>query len=286
LPDFNREICQVSHYPLGSIVELMKHDMRRMAIGVVGVPGEQHPAADYNRQHLSVSSLNTDYLNKSGAVYAVPVDPAKPLRPDVTLDDVVIHYRCGDIIRVPETFRYFYKFEFFARFIPASATRIGIVTSPFDKIGHFREWDLTKNTGDRCRLLVEGLVIYLKERFPAAAVSVHNGPDESLALAIARMVMASTLIVSGSTLANVPAVTNFGKAYLPIPTQGFSGWLHPSKYRALEKGEAEIVRGLDCLVSKEVVELWDRGDQELIVEWHRNDTYLIEGYEDKAHRQC
>jgi hypothetical protein len=73
---------------------------------------------------------------------------------------------------------------------------------------------------------VGALVDYIDRRHPHARISVHNGPNETIALAYARMIMANQTVVGISTFGVFPALSTFGTGYLHQPHGPFvNGWM-------------------------------------------------------------
>ena len=84
-------------------------------------------------------------------------------------DDVIIHYRCGDVLMGASGYFLYPKFVEYARLISPEARSIGIFTQPFSSKGvTARNIDKLDQSGDRCSVLVHGLIDFLKERFPKA----------------------------------------------------------------------------------------------------------------------
>jgi hypothetical protein len=122
---------------------------------------------------------------------SVPARGEPPLIPGVVLDDVVLHFRGGDLFNSNHPGFGFMKFSAFSKQISPDTKSIGIVTQPFDTSGQYRKGDATVEKRERHRIVVMALVDFLGEKFPQARVTIHNGRSETIALAYARMVMAN-----------------------------------------------------------------------------------------------
>jgi hypothetical protein len=215
--------------PVGYMIPWIRYELRRMAVALVGVPPNDptHPAHQWvkkqqQQQQQQPQQDRPHFLRH--AYYRNPVGSApdlsateawttktSPLLPHVQLDDVVIHFRCGDIMASRHFFFRFLKFKEFANRIDPKVESIGIVTQPF---GGGKQQIKTNNNSSNtssnhttneqardkdhddsfrvtiCQRIVYRFVDYLQERFPKARISIHNGPDETIALAYARLIMA------------------------------------------------------------------------------------------------
>jgi len=128
-------------------------------------------------------------------------------------DDVAIHLRCGDIMgKVSRTDYGFIKFSEYAKWIRNDTTTksIGIITQPFHK-NLLRQLD--QDHVDQCRNVTYTLVKYLQTAYPQARVSIHNGPNETMPHAFARLTLAKKSFVSYSTFGIFPVLASFGDGY-------------------------------------------------------------------------
>lgn len=180
------------------IVDDIKYELRRMALSLVGVPYKNHPADKFVQEDSREKSLQ------------VPM-PTSPLLPGVELDDVAIHFRCGDIIEVRAHHKYRYaRWSSLAKLISPDARSIGIVTQP--RNGQVRGVDSSNR--DRCPQLLEPMLAYFQKKFPRAKVSLRNSPEETIALAFTRFIMANQSLAGGfSTFYSMPFYATFGTAY-------------------------------------------------------------------------
>ncbi len=189
---------------IGWMVPFIRQDMRHMAIALVGIPDSSHPANTWIQQ-------NDVRYNTT-----LPYNRAQPLVPDVELDDVVIHFRCGDTMTSEETYFRFFKFHEFASRIDPDADSIGIVTQPFDKSNQARARDQADAFRSHiCRRVIVGFQNYLQARFPRARIRIHNDPIETVALAYARLIMArrQAFAFPDSSFSIFPALASFGVSY-------------------------------------------------------------------------
>ena len=268
--------------PLSYMIPLITYDLRRMAIALVGVPSASHPSADFETKFLRAEARRPPFtpLTETGTVYRLPIHDYfenGPVFPNVTLDDAVIHFRCGDILAgVVGPFHY-PKYEEFARVIAPDTKSIGIVTQPFSvgKGLQTRDRDKIETTGQRCRVLVLGLVEYLKERFPEARYTIHNGPGETVALAYARMIMAKqTLALIPSSFSVFPAIATFGQGYMTRPRRGnpdFAGsFLNHEMTKGLYRNQPVLLDILPRMIfCKNLERMWKEGDEK-VLQWFQN----------------
>jgi hypothetical protein len=248
-----------------------RHHLRRMAIALVGIPSNDptHPIHEWLIQEKKQEqeaegggdANNTVHTRGSTTDEESPListnddDPSMtstPLIPNIVLDEVVIHFRCGDIMASEELYFRFFKFREFASRISADVESIGIVTQPFGKqtlLESTRNHNSTnsgsgtvKNDGDddnsndqarfkdaedgfrnyACRKVVLGFADYLQDRFPKARISIHNGSEETVALAYARLVMAKrqAFAYPDSSFSIFPVLATFGTGmHLYVPSQ-------------------------------------------------------------------
>jgi hypothetical protein len=176
----------------------IQYELRRMAISLVGAPSNNHPAANFTLDESRERTLQ------------IPMATA-PLLSDVELDDVVIHFRCGDIIELKAHHKYHYvRWSVLAKWISPAARTIGIVTQPSQ--GQTRKID--NSNRDRCTQLLGPMQKYFQKKFPQAQVRIRNAPKETIALAFSRFIMANQSLAGGfSTFYRMPFYATFGTAY-------------------------------------------------------------------------
>ncbi|CAJ1967144.1 unnamed protein product [Cylindrotheca closterium] len=173
---------------LDKFADQIIEDMRKMAVTLVGSQD------DGIRVHPSV-----------------PIDQP-PMVPDVVLDDVVIHFRCGDIMGGGGRGDYgMIKFTEYLKWINKNETkRIGILTQPFDP-AKLRQKDVYN--AERCKVATYLLSDTLQDFVPDATITIHNGDNETIPLVYARLVMAKQAFISLSSLTWFPMIGTFGHGY-------------------------------------------------------------------------
>jgi len=176
-----KEACPAK-YPFLRIDKMalqIQDDLRKMAVTLLGT-------RDEIRRHPDI-----------------PVD-AEPLIPDIQLDDVVLHFRCGNVLGGANRNDFgMIRFNEYKKWIPNGTESIGILTQLFEK-----ERNRRKDSGktNDCRKVVYALVEYLQEFDPKANITIHNGKHETLPLAYARLVMAHYVITSLSSFGIFPII--------------------------------------------------------------------------------
>jgi hypothetical protein len=261
--------------PIAHLVHQIQHDFRRMAIGLVGIPGPDHPSAQFARDYLSESTRANDDTAIQWQL-DVSTDNA-PLFPSVEVDDAVIHFRCGDLMISDNPFFGFVKFETFMQHISSDARSIGIITQPFATqqggVGQSRWVDQLDVAQDRCRPVVTALVADIQARHPQSRVSVHNGPNETIALAYARLIMANQTIAGISTFGVFPAVSTFGTGYLSRPKGGNfpNYWMFNPHIDELVDNVRISTDG-DSLMVADMKTLWETKGEAAVLEWFRSDS--------------
>jgi hypothetical protein len=179
------------------------------------------------RIDLMASEIQGDIRNMAVALVGdqaiVPRYPhyaskVAPLIPNVVLDNVAIHFRCGDVLGGAKRNDFgMIRFYEYKKWIPRNTTSIGILTQPFEKKGN-RGMDARK--AENCRSVVEALVDYLQKFAPNAKISIHNGINETLTLAYARLAMANYSFTSLSSFGIFPVVGTFGDGYFQKGNRG------------------------------------------------------------------
>jgi hypothetical protein len=210
--------------PLAYMIHDLRHDLRRMAISLVGLPPPSHPSHDVAKAFAEKYYYHDHHENppipaphRGTMVLPGPRRDAPPLLvPEkIELDDAVIHFRCGDIMSGKNPKYSFVTFDFFASRISPMVQSIGIVTQSFEKTTQSRSADV--RNGQRCRIVVHGLVDYLQDSFPNATIHIHNNGNETIALAYTRMIMANQTFAMASTFPVPAALATFGSAYIHVP---------------------------------------------------------------------
>jgi hypothetical protein len=273
----NKKACglQAGWYdaPILFLLPFIRDDFRRMAVGLVGAPASDpdHPA------HAYMLSRKDDYG-----------DSFQPLLSDIEIDDAAIHFRCGDIMLSENWFMFhFLKFRFFANRIPVNSTKsIGIVTQPFHNQSTTQKRPLdAKNefASNLCMDVVLSFQQYLQHRFPSARVSIRNGPGETIALSLARLVMARYAYAApDSTFSVFPVLATFG---IGVQVNALHGGMLRGFTRDKEILETEgniffaISDASEVMSAKTTFQVTQENatrGREQILEWFRNDHYVIE----------
>mmetsp|Transcript_18410 Transcript_18410/g.27604 ORF Transcript_18410/g.27604 Transcript_18410/m.27604 type:complete len:595 (-) Transcript_18410:896-2680(-) len=195
------EACSDYYEPvrLDLMIDEIRNDMRKMGVTMFG--------SRENKSHPSV-----------------PLDQP-PLVPDIEIEDVAIHLRCGDVMGgVARSDFGMMQFSEYKKWISKDARTVGIVTQPFEKE---RNRSLDHDKVDDCRAVTYKLVDYLQDFLPSAKISIHNSVNESLPMTYARLVMADQSFTTLSSFGIFPVIGGFGKGYF----QKGNGGVNPfSKY--------------------------------------------------------
>jgi hypothetical protein len=258
--------------PIGHMVNSIRYELRRMAVALVGIPHENHPAAAFADRYLWNTLWNSPYDTMQ---LSVPARGEPPLIPGVVLDDVVLHFRGGDLFNSNHPGFGFMKFSAFSKHISPDTKSIGIVTQPFDTSGQYRKGDASAEKRERHRIVVVALVDFLEEKFPQARVTIHNGRSETIALAYARMVMANQTIVGITSFGVFPAIACFGTGYIRKPDykKGPNQFLINPPIDQLADNVV-LMEEPNRLMAGTVRAMFKRPTgQELVLEWFKNDTY-------------
>lgn len=262
--------------PISYMYERMKYALRRMAIGLVGVPGPDHPAAKFAEEYLW-SSENNNVRSVVDSDLQLPVprkDDIPPFPPEsFSLDDATIHFRCGDLMALNHPSFGFMKFSGYTKYISKDARSIGILTQPFHLDGQGRKADQGERKRDRCRIVVTSLVEYIQERFPNTRVTVHNGPNETIALAYARMIMANETVVGISSFGVFAAVGTFGTGYIRKPDFPKA----PNKFLIQPRldeiaDNVVLIDEPNRIMCGTIAKLWQTGGAEGVLKWFWNDA--------------
>ena len=205
--------------PISWALQQLRWELRRMAVAIVGIPPDDptHPAHQMirNMKHCKNYNQNVPQIGVDMSSSAVP------LIPNVELDDVTIHFRCGDIMMSHYAYFRFLKFRAFSDRIDRDTKSIGIITQPFSKGSstQARKQDVGNNERNLiCQNVIYAFRDHLLEKFPNARVSIRNDKDETVGLAYARMVMSRQAFAApDSSFSIYPALATFGKGYLMWP---------------------------------------------------------------------
>jgi len=195
--------------PVHHASHLIQSDMRRIAVAVMGDRG-------YDTSALDLDTIKLAFENDAKATNSEPVE--LPLAPDIKLDDVAVHFRCGDVLGGANRNDFgVIKFDEYKRQISPTVKSIGILTQPFNKT-LLRSQD--KGKAENCRKVVGVLVDYLEKAFPKSTVNVHNGIEDTLPVTYVRLTMAKQTIISYSSFGIFPAMGTFGEGYFQEGNRG------------------------------------------------------------------
>jgi len=170
---------------------------------------------------------------------------------------------------------YYPKYEEYTRIISPEARTIGIVTQPFSQEDgvNARTMDKIEVSGDRCRLLVMGLVDYMQAKFPKAEIDIRNGPGETVALAYARLIMANqSLGIIPSTFSTFPVLSSFGTGYLTKPQR--EGIFNKRTQGLYPDMPVEVDISAPNMLYNKKLNQWfsEENGAEKVLTWFQNDT--------------
>lgn len=134
----------------------------------------------------------------------------------VELDDVAIHLRVGDMFKPELKDMGLYPWWHIANTIQGSSPKtIGIVTIAGQQGGIRKEDSPYVQRGTR---VLEDLVDFLKEQFPASKVIVRNDKTEGPQIALSRLVLARahTICAGVSTFCLWPALGSVGMGHITL----------------------------------------------------------------------
>ena len=186
--DVSSRVCGKQMLPsLYIMAREIQRDLRKLAVTVVGSRGHD------------ISNL-----------FPPGSSPLNPILPDEELDDVAIHFRCGDIFSTSLPDFGIINFHEYLKFISPQVRSIGIVTQPFETD---RNRKVDADRTEDCKRVVLSLVDFLHASYPNANISIRNDKNETLPLAFARLTMANQSFVSLSSFGIFPVVSTFGNGY-------------------------------------------------------------------------
>jgi hypothetical protein len=285
VPARSREIVAVeetegAHCYYGPSNDDIRHDLRNMALRLYGLPEHKHPLSAFAEQlwshdyKVGDSSLRRQLFVPQLPISRRPEDLETPPYSDADLDEAVLHFRCGDLMDSTNAAFSFMRFQGYVRHISPNATTIGIITQPYDDDPQqTRTPDSYAHVRDRCRAVVHGLVGYIKERYPAAHVSIRNNRTESITLSYLRMIMAKQTVSGISSFGVMPTAATFGTGYIRTPDR-------PSEpyYWVLFPRIDELTNGQIVLFEEPVMPvvemkaLWEEQGESGVLAWFLNDT--------------
>ena len=98
LPPPKEKVCGgYNDVPLAYMLPIMKYELRRMAIALIGVPNDDHPSAKFAENKLW-GNVSYNWKSEFRSIMQVP-NPKKddlPLYKNIAIDDAIVHFRCGE----------------------------------------------------------------------------------------------------------------------------------------------------------------------------------------------
>jgi hypothetical protein len=148
-----------------------------------------------------------------------------PLYSNITLDDVAIHFRCGDVLGgAPRNDFGMIPFREYKKYVFRNATSIGILTQPFTLEDNR---DVDQDQVADCEIVVHRLVQYLQDFMPnGTIIRIHNDPTtETLPLAWARLTLArQQAFTTLSSFGIFPVIGTLGQGYFQKGNTGINPW--------------------------------------------------------------
>jgi len=124
-----------------------------------------------------------------------------------TLEETVIHVRCGDILHHAHHTEYgFSPYWVYKKYIPRNVRSIGILSATLDG-SQCRKKDCIHIA--TCRALLQDLQAYLVQEYPGTVVTIRT--EESVVAAYARMVLAKVSVCNPSTFCVFPTIASLGQ---------------------------------------------------------------------------
>ena len=174
---------------------------------------------------LDVSSSQYVHVCPYGLNWAAPIIQqdlqtwAWKHRSEITdLDDVAIHFRCGDVLTYGSNFMGFTAFDTYTSMLGSKYNpnmhSIGIVTSSLEP-SHCRSENCDYDHLEDCRIILQGLVDFLEGFHPGVQVHIRNSVNETLGTAFLRLVLANvTLCPAPSTFCLYPTMASVGQGHI------------------------------------------------------------------------
>jgi hypothetical protein len=273
----------------------IQKDLRIMALQLLGLPNStqrDHPLLVFAEQLWAPEEESEDaLLNRRRFIPQLPIpqrpeDLGTPPYSDLDLDEVAVHFRCGDLMDSMNGAFSFMQFQGYVRHISPNATTIGILTQPFDDDDDTQQsrWpDSFKHVQERCRIVVLALVEYIQERHPAAQIFIRNERTERITISYLRLIMAQQAVSGVSSFGVMPIVATFGKGYVRTPdppAEPYHGGLFPLivNFWVLVPRIDELTEGQVVLFEEpsmpvpEMKVLWEQDGEAGVLAWFRNDT--------------
>lgn len=279
-----------AHCFYGPSFQDIRQDLRTMALHLVGLPKSQehdHPLAAFAEKLWSRErDLDGLLSNHLPFIPQLPIpqsleDLGTPPYSDVELDEVAVHFRCGDLMDSVNAAFSFMRFQGYVRNISPNATTIGILTQPYDDNPQQSRWpDSSTHLLNRCRIVVHALVDYIQERFPGANVSIRNEPTERITLSYLRMIMARQAVSAISSFGVMPAVATFGTGYIRTPDRPAEPyyWVLSPRIDDLTDGQVVLFKEPVMPVA-DMKAMWKQQGKSAVLSWFLGDDSLLHSEE-------
>ena len=277
IPISSQQICKgYFRSPISYMHKEIQNDLRKMAIGLLGIPRKGHPSTMFAETSLR-SQQSTGRSTRVSALGKSQIQ--RPKKDDIPLlaaskyelDDAVLHFRCGDLMDSDHPQFAFMKFSGYTRHISPEALTIGIITQPFEEGTQSRSIDMDQFKRDRCRIVVYSLVKYIEERHPNAKVSIRNSIDDTIALSFARMIMANQTINGISTFSIMPTIATFGTGYIRKPEGMQNGWLMQPRIDAF-MNNIVLFDEPNIIKVRDMKKLWENEGEVGVLNWFWDDS--------------
>ncbi|KAI2503351.1 hypothetical protein MHU86_11071 [Fragilaria crotonensis] len=212
-PDYVNDIIAhfQGYYPAPTIIDPWPQDVASRVCGMQMLPSLYIMAREIQRElrKLAVTVVGSRGHDISN-LFPTGSSPVNPVLPDAEIDDVAIHFRCGDIFSTSLPDFGIINFHEYLKFISPHVRSIGIVTQPFEPD---RNRKVDADRTEDCKRVVLSLVDFLHAAYPSSKVCIRNDKNETLPLAFARLTMANQSFVSLSSFGIFPVVSTFGNGY-------------------------------------------------------------------------
>jgi hypothetical protein len=211
---------------------------------------------DKGIQDMCVSCITYAHSCKYGLNYASSLFKSffRDLSAPNSLDDVTIHFRCGDILSLP-FHEYGYPRYRAYNLLGNEFKTIGILSSPFGEI-QSRSSDLFNAA--KCKNVLNDYVDYFSSKYPYAKVSVRS--NDSLEEAFGRLIYSNQSWCNPSTFCLFPVLATHGHGFI------LDSELYPF-VRNIKSDKLTLVRA-EMLHTKKI--LRKKMDVSRIIKWMRS----------------
>jgi hypothetical protein len=263
-PVFLANPCESYRYNPMDMYQDFIFELRRMAIALVGTQDKDHPAYVWASNNLWQNNDTFVKVKNSQMQLPTPQKYDLPLLSNIEIDDVVFHFRCGDIMSTDNKKYGFMKFSSYSKHLEREQhyqnqfRSIGIVTQPFSGSIQGRDKDQSSAVDDKCRMIVSAFKHFLEEqnhtysvfneygttKTENVCVTIRNSKDDFITTSYARMIMAKHVVVTGnSSFSSFAAQASFSKKiFIPYPMDVSKTELVPSVQLINE----EFINAVDC----------------------------------------